>query len=57
METLPEEWCIKITKENLPIIQSIDFGSHGIGYNYTIGAYYGNKCCGDWGAPNENIQL
>ena len=36
----PRDWCIKITNDNIKIIQSYDWGTWRKNYNYTIGGHY-----------------
>lgn len=50
-EKLPENWVIKITPENKPILREHALLGYWYGYDYSLGAYYGNSCHGDWGIP------
>lgn len=43
LEELPENWCIKIKKENIDLYKNTTKLGFGINNNYTIGGYYGPK--------------
>ena len=43
LEELPENWCIKIKKENIDLYKNTTKLGFGINNNYIIGGYYGPK--------------
>lgn len=54
---LPEKWCIKISKENIGICQKHNVLNKYYNYDYTIGAYYGNKMGGDYKIPENTTEI
>lgn len=54
---IPERWVIKITKENKPILQKYKYCNKVLDYDYTLNAYYGNKCTGDWIIQEDEVEI
>ena len=54
---IPENWVIKVTIKNKPILQKYEYCNKGEGYNYAVGAYYGNKCAGDWCMQEDEVEI
>lgn len=54
---IPEKWVIKITPENKPILQKYNYCNKEIGYDYTMNAYYGNSCHGEWDIQADEVEI
>lgn len=54
---IPEKWVIKITPENKPILQKYNYCNKEIGYDYTMNAYYGNSCYGEWDIQADEVEI
>lgn len=53
---LPENWVIKITKENKSILQKYN-NLKVVNYDYSLDGYYGNQCGGSYKIPKNAIEI
>ena len=54
---IPERWVIKITRKNRPIVQQYTHCNKDLDYEYSLGAFYGNKCNGEWNKPDKDKEI